>query len=400
MKKILNISNLYILLWSLYTLQGVLLPVGSLVSQSIFVVLMLISLYYAYEFHKSYKVTKYFKAVDLLLVMFIVYGVVLLMYGQDVNGLKVVNDYTYLQYTLMSFIPIYPFYIFSRQGLINKNVLFIWLFVFVVALTLKYFDLQQQILEEEDWEETINNIAYVFIVILPLICLFDDKKGIQYALWAYCAFFIISSFKRGAMLIGAICFIMFMFYSLKSVKFGGKLLIIIATTVIVFIGYQYIMGLLETSELFNRRLDETMEGDSSGRDSLYATFWNIFINQENPLRFLIGYGANGTLAWAGQYAHNDWLELAISQGLLGIIIYINYWRCSLQTWREIRKANTVDSNIGFVLGMTIFIAFAKSLFSMSFTNTPFYVSLIIGYCLGQYDKQEPSSIEISHSDVS
>lgn len=399
MKKILNISNLYILLWSLYTLQGVLLPVGSLVSQSIFVVLMLISLYYAYEFHQSYKVAKYFKAVDLLLVMFIVYGVILLLYGQNVKGLKVVNNYTYLQQTLISYIPIYPFYVFSQKGLLTKKALFFWLFVFVVALTLNYFNLEQHIMEEEDLEETINNIAYIFIVILPLICLYDDKKGIQYALWAYCAFFIIGSFKRGAMLIGAICFIMFMFHSLKSVKFGGKLLIIIATAVIVFIGYQYIMGLLETSELFNRRLDETMEGDSSGRDSLYATFWNIFINQENPWKFLIGYGANGTLALAGQYAHNDWLELAIGQGLLGIIIYINYWRCSLQTWREIRKTNTVDPNLAFVLGMTIFIAFAKSLFSMSFTNNPFYVSLIIGYCLGQYDKQKPN-IEISHTDVS
>lgn len=399
MKKIINISDLYILLWSLYTLQGVLLPVGSLLSQSIFVMLMLISLYYAYKFHQLYKVTKYFKAVDLLLVMFIVYGGVLLLYGQDINGIKVVNNYTYLQYTLMSFIPIYPFYIFSRQGLINKRALFIWLFVFVVALTLKYLDLQQQKLDEEGWEETINNISYVFIVILPLICMFDDKRLIQYFLWAYCAFFIIGSFKRGAMLIGAICFIMFMFHSLKSVKLGNKFLIIIVTAAVVFIGYQYVIGLMETSDLFNRRLDATMEGDSSGRDSLYAIFWKVIINQENPWKFLIGYGANGTLALAGQYAHNDWLELAIGQGLLGIIIYINYWRCSLQTWREIRKTNTVDPNIGFVLGMTIFIAFAKSLFSMSFTNNPFYVSLIIGYCLGQYDKQKPN-IEISHTDVS
>lgn len=382
MKKIFNIANLYILLWCLYTLQGVLIPVGSFVSRTVFVVIMLISLYYAYVFFTTQKATRYFRAMNMLLIMFIVYGIILLMFGQTVKGLKVVSNHTYLQHTLMSFLPVYPFYIFSQKGLIHKKMLLIWLLVFVFLVTLKYNYQEQIILENYVWEETVNNIAYVVLVLLPLICLFENRKIIQYVLFGYCMFLILSSFKRGAILIGAFCFVLFMFYSLKSTKGIKKIVIVLGGLVVIAVGYYYIMNLLETSDLFNRRLEATMEGDSSGRDSLYSAFWRIFSTEKNPLRFLIGYGANGTLALVGQYAHNDWLELAIDNGLLGIVLYLNYWICFAKTWRS---NENLAPTIRFVFGMTLFIAFAKTLFSMSYTNTPFYVTLTIGYCLAQYD---------------
>ena len=382
MKKHFNIANIYILLWCVYTLQGVLIPVGSFISRMVFVVIMFISLYYAYVFLTTQKATRYFRAMNMLLVMFIVYGIILLMFGQTVKGLKVVSNHTYLQHTLMSFLPVYPFYIFSQKGLINKKMLFPWILVFVVLLTLNYRYNEQVILEQLGSEEVVNNMAYLVLVLIPIICLFDDKRIIQYVLWGYCMFLIISSFKRGAMLIGAICFVFFMFRSIKASKGIKKYFILLGSIAVVFIGYKLIMDLMVNSDMFNRRLEATMEGDTSGRDSLYSAFWRIFSTEKNPLRFLIGYGANGTLALVGQYAHNDWLELAIDNGLLGIIIYLNYWICFAKTWRTNKQ---VAPTIRFVFGMTLFIAFAKTLFSMSFSNTPFYVTLTIGYCLAHYD---------------
>lgn len=390
MKKYFNIANIYILLWCVYTLQGVLIPVGSFVSRTVFVVIMFISLYYAYVFLTTQKTTKYFRAMNILLVMFIVYGIILLMFGQTLNGVKAVSNYAYLQHTLMSFLPVYPFYIFSKKSLINTKTLSFWIVFFVFVVTLSYNNLKKTILDQMGWEEIINNIGYVVLVLLPLICLFENKRLFQYVLWGYCLFLIIGSFKRGAIMIGGICFITFMFHSLKSTKGFKKNIVILISVAIVFIVYYYIMNLIETSSMFNRRLEGTFEGDVSGRDSLYSAFWRILSTETNPIRFLIGYGANGSLALVGEYAHNDWLELAIDNGLLGIVIYLNYWICFVKTWRSNKL---VDPTIRFVFGMTLFIAFAKTLFSMSYTNTPFYVTLAIGYCLAQYDNFQATPID-------
>lgn len=384
MKKIVNIANFYILLWMFYTLQDVFLPNASLTNQFVFIILILISIYYTFVFYRTYNTTNYFNAIVILLFMFIVYGSFLLLFGQT-TGYKVVSNYTYLQYALMSYLPIYPFFVFSKRGMITKNSLFYWLIIFTVALTLEYFSFQQMELLKTGWSETVNNTSYLFLVVVPMICLFQEKRSIQYVYWIYFMYFILNSFKRGAMLIGIICFVLFIWNSLKTGKRGYKLGALIAGTVLVIIGYRYFLTLQDSSELFNKRLEGTMSGDMSGREGLYTSFWTILKNQDNPLRILFGYGANGTLMLVGEYAHNDWLELAVDNGLLGVIIYIYYWICAFQTWKRCKNASIIDKNISFVIGLTFLIAFSKSLFSMSVTNNPFFVSLLIGYCLSQYD---------------
>ena len=84
-----------------------------------------------------------------------------------------------------------------------------------------------------------------------------------------------------------------------------------------------ISDIMMQNDYFQTRLTSTLEGNSSGRDEIYSHIWNVF-NNSNMFHYLFGYGAQGSFIMTAKFAHSDWLELLINQGLLGFIIYINY----------------------------------------------------------------------------
>ena len=79
------------------------------------------------------------------------------------------------------------------------------------------------------------------------------------------------------------------------------------------------------------------------------------------------------------HAHNDWLELAVNQGLLGIIVYAVYWKNVYKEWRHSDRTQPYSLAFGtLVLGL-----FVQSLFSMSYGNMEFYSTMLLGYCMAQ-----------------
>ena len=125
-----------------------------------------------------------------------------------------------------------------------------------------------------------------------------------------------------------------------------------------------------------RRIQDTLDGNSSGRDRIYTYFWNYFVYESNVLNFLFGRGANGTLELLNQYAHNDWLELAVNQGLLGVVFYFIYWKYFYKTWKH---TTNIDAKV--ILAMVVLINFPKSMFSMSYYDMTYVSTSVLGYAL-------------------
>lgn len=138
---------------------------------------------------------------------------------------------------------------------------------------------------------------------------------------------------------------------------------------------------MSTSDYMMSRIESTMQGNSSGRDKLYSYFWRYFTEEANALHYLIGRGANGTLEIYYNYAHNDWLEIAVNQGLLGLIIYAFYWLVFYKTWK-----NAINSDAKTIFVLTILILFAKSIFSMSYGAMTYVSASILGYALATVNK--------------
>ena len=379
MKKLFSISNIYILLWIVYDMQSFIFGrTGSLIAALIVVVLIAVSLYYCGYALMKYKLPDYVKGLTLLLGMFMVYGLVLILSGRKITVFgQVFSNYNYLKEIVISLLPIYPFYVFTRQGKLNEKTIRLLALFFLILTTYSFFYARQQYFNKFQ-KETTSNIGYRFVSLLPLFVFWYKRRYIQYAGLAVIMLCVLLSFKRGAIITGGICLAIFLYQTTEHVSRKQKIWTVLLSIIVIVAVVFFIQTLLNTNEFFNSRLEATLEGKSGGRDELYSVFWNHFKNESNPLHFLFGNGANATLIISTNYAHNDWLELAINQGVLGLIIYLYYW---IMFYKSLRKSS-FNNVIHLSLNLLFVICFFKSLFSMSYGNMSLYSNICIGYCMG------------------
>ena len=153
------------------------------------------------------------------------------------------------------------------------------------------------------------------------------------------------------------------------------------TVALVVAGVYFVMDMMSSSDYLLQRIEATKEGNSSGRDNLYSFFGTYFMERADALHYLFGRGANGTLEIYYNYAHNDWLEIAVNQGLLGIIVYAIYWKNLYSTWRQ---STNIEAKT--ILALVGIIYFAKTLFSMSYGDMTYVCTSVLGYALATYKK--------------
>jgi len=395
--KLFSLCNIYIFLWLVYYLQSMVFGrVGTIYSQVIILFLSTVSIYYMVYALIHYKVNPYLKALTELIVLLTIYGLVLIASPEVIyKSSGAMSKYTYLLNIYNSLLPIFPFYVFTRQGQLTRISLRWWTIFFLVAVLMQYQSNQQAALLKameagSNRDEVTNNVGYEFLAIIPLLAFFSDKKIIQYAGLAYVMVFLLLAMKRGAILIGAICLVYYLWSSMRGTRGNRKFFVVVLSVAVIVVGYYAVMDLLRNSDYFMYRLEVTQEGGTSGRDELFSTFFNHFINESNPFVFLFGNGAWGTLKLFQQVAHNDWLELAINQGLLGVVVYLVY----LTKFYKVIRTARFSNDIHLAITLLFIIYSLRSFFSMSYGDMSIYATFCLGYCLGMIAEKEasPSSI--------
>lgn len=389
--KIFTICDIYIVLRLIYELQFMLFgESGFFLSRLIFLLFIGISVYYTFYALARYKLPVFMKALSILLLMFTIYGIIPILDGEKFRvGPVVIPSYTYIQQIYLSLLPIFSFFVFYKKGVLTPKRIQRWILVFFVSLSLQFVQEKTKTLQMlmdagSRMEEVTNNVGYYFLGIIPLLAFLSNKKVFQYIGLAYAMTFIIMSVKRGAIIVGAICVAWFLFNTLKTARRSQKIAVILLGVAVVILGTYFVQGMLESSAYFNTRLEATIEGDSSGRDYYYTMFWNHFTNDSNLLRFLFGNGANATIIIGGNYAHNDWLEIAINQGLLGVIIYAFFFISFFKTCKVARFYDNVYLAVSSLFIMELF----KTLFSMSYADMSIYSTFCLGLCMGKISDYE------------
>ena len=367
-KNIFAFHNFYIFLWLFYSLQSLLLGGrGNFISQFILLFLIIVSIYHAYYAFSHYKVPPFVRALLMLILMFTIYGFILILSGKKIRYMSsgvLVRNYTYLKSIYISLLPFFSFYVFTVKQKLNISVLRNWTFVFFATVALLFFKNQQDQMTavmEGDFEFT-NNFGYEFLALIPLLALWSNKRIVQYMGLAIVLFFLLYGMKRGAILIGALCILLFMYRTIMTASVGKKKWLIFLSVIIILIGLYYVTDLINNSDYFNRRIEQTLEGNTSGRDRLFSVFLDYFLSKNSDIGFFLGNGANATLTISSNYAHNDWLEIAINQGVLGLFVYLLYWISSFKLWKNC----TYSKDIRLSLELILVICFLKSLFSMSY----------------------------------
>lgn len=391
MKQHLNGCTFYFLICLLFALGRGPVYIGSQV------LLILISFYYAVYANIHYRLPAFFKALNVLLIMFTIYGFLLIIKGEQLMiqvSYQAVSNNSYLLNIYRSLLPIYAFYVFARKGWLTEQTMKFWFFVFLILTIRSFYNNQASLLRKavesgSSAEEFTNNVGYSFVALLPALVLFYKKPIIQYILMAVCGYFILMGMKRGAILSGAVCLAWFLYVNYKKTPKNRRWIVVIVSVMVVLAGVYFVQYMMNTSAYFVYRVEATKAGESSQRDMLYSTFYNHFIHEDNPFLFLFGNGANATLKIGENYAHNDWLAIAIDQGVLGLVIYAVYWICFFISWRK----SKCHPRAFMAIGMLMIIYFLTTWFSMSFTSVTRCAAMVLGYYLAVYDMEEEPIIE-------
>lgn len=381
----INRCDIFLVVWVLYYLQGIVYPAGGAISITLLGVNLLVSANCAIKVLQWKNNPIYFKGFNMLILLFTVYGIALIVTSPStlyypLSG-KDMPSYNYIKSIYLSLLPIYPFYYYAKKGYLTEKRLQIWGLIFLASVTLSYFRMQRdalaELLEEgSSAEEVTNNMGYLFLSILPMLVIYRKKPLLQFATFAFVMVFLIMGMKRGAIAIGFVSAIYFMWQIIS--KSRGKMrfvFILLSVSICVSVVYFFIHE-MATSDYMQHRIESTMEGNSSGRDKLYSFFWHYFTDEADIMHYFIGRGANGTLEIYYNYAHNDWLEIAVNQGCLGLVVYALYFLGFYKTWKS---ATNTDAKT--ILALMLFIYFAKAMFSMSYADMTFVATSPLGYAL-------------------
>lgn len=390
----LNRCDWFIIVWVLYYLQGVLYPTGGAISIGLLGINLLVSIYCAIKIWQMPNNPPYITGLNLLVLMFTIYGFYLILMNPStvyysMSGMSMAS-YNYIKCIYLSLLPIYAFYYFSLKGYLTVERLRWWAVVFCISCVVSYYNYMHQAMERllesgSSAEEITNNAGYLFLSLIPIWVVYRRKPLLQYAGLAFCMAFILMGMKRGAIAIGGVVILYLIWQIIRNARGKQRVIVILLTAVLAVVGVYFVIDMMTSSDYFMQRLEATKEGNSSGRDSLYSFFWTYFTEKADAIQYLFGRGANGTLEIYYNYAHNDWLEIAVNQGLLGIIVYAVYWKKFYSTWRQ---STNIEAKT--ILALVGIIYFAQTLFSMSYGDMTYVSTSVLGYALATY--RNPNTI--------
>lgn len=319
-----------------------------------------------------------------MLTLFTIYGVIIII----TNGFSVrigeveLSSISYLKSYLLSILPVFSGYYYTKRGFVNVELLKKWIPFFLIIGGLVFYREETErmalLLEDGMNEESFtNNAGYFILGILPCSLIYYKKPVYQYLVVLFCAFFILMSMKRGAIIIASlvICYMVFTEYVRGSAKI--KTTVIIGGAFAICFGLYYINHYLIQNDFFMGRIADTLEGKTSGRDVLYSSLVDHIIHKMTLFSFIMGEGGMATVRIIGKYAHNDWLEIFICHGVMGVSLFIYYWSTFMRSCRN--KQLHITSRMMLISYLIMY--FIMTFFSMSIGGMTVFAGLMIGFAL-------------------
>ena len=163
------------------------------------------------------------------------------------------------------------FFQYASVGYITTSRIRVYAMVLLLSLIPQFYYQQDQIMLASDREEVTNNMGYTFLSIIPLLFFFTSKPLIQYSLLAITMLYIIISMKRGAIVIGSLSVIALIWSNLFSKDSKHKIWSLLFAVVLVVATVAVVSNMMAEGGYFAYRVEQTLSGDTSGRDVIYET---------------------------------------------------------------------------------------------------------------------------------
>ncbi len=386
MLKQFNLCNLFLFAFIVYFAQGSFYANGSIISQFMLIVFLLISVYCGIRVLNERGKPFFIWALYLFLGMYLI-GTVWAYTGDlaSTRGGTIVNPLDYFKRILISLTPFFAGYYFSKKGQLGEKVMLVFFLFLIIDTVFSFYFNNERVLSRYSTvkEEVTNNISYNFVGLLLFIPLLSKRIYWGYAGMGVLFYYIMIGAKRGAIIIGFLLAILNVFYLLRSS--GKDVKKIIRNFFIGLVGLVAV-GLIayfvfQDRTYLQRRLEQTLEGNVSGRDTIYSAILYAWYESDSIWNYLFGLGYLSSIRIAGNYAHNDWLELLSSFGLCGVFVYILFF---VGLFKIALNRNHTFEQRYIVFMFTIYLGL-KSLISMGFMDsfTTGIGLILVGYILGK-----------------
>ena len=377
--------------FALYSLQGSLGSFGAMVGVPLLLVVLLLGFYYMLYVNTRLKITNFLRVVNILVLLFTIYSIYYIVFDDRVYTLIKpleyieINKTTTLKNALLSFLPLYLYYWASKKNIIDEKWLKLFLLFWIIVSMISYIQYEIAGLQYKstfgiETEELTNNKGFEFLTLFPFLLVVPLSFRTRYLLLSIFFVMVFSSFKRGTIIVMLIFFVIFIVHEFKSSAIKVKLRLMGLTTISLTFLFYYICNLFEESAYLQSRLEGTLEGNSSGRDRIYLTLWEYFIKKSDFIHQIFGHGTDYTVYVCGNFAHNDWLELLICYGIIGLCVFIYYF---IALWHDCQHMYYKNYRVGMYMILIMFLFL--SLFSMSYPN--FSTSVFLGFCLGKINRR-------------
>lgn len=360
-------------LLTVYMMQGVLYPSGTIISQSIlFLILAIGSMCFFRSVLDRNIPTAVAVFAFFILMLTLTYLVSpKIQYGWKYEAIGAVNTFGQFKNTCsFSLLFFIGYYSGMRQNVNWKIISAVFSMLLTVAVIM-FFDNKQELMMEltrkgiTNREGVTNNAAYGFVVLipfLPIVMSHIKKKYLIIGVVVFMASLIIMGSKRGAILSMIVSTVFSVFYYLYHIRLDvnktiGILLMLIVGGVLMFYA-------IEQNEYLIGRLEKTQTSGIGTRKIAYSVLWDYWNHESSNFAYFFGNGSSASIKVWGNYAHNDWLELLTDNGLLGVVTYALLFfsffllirRSELSPWYRLS------------MYLCLLIWFLQTCFSMGYTD--------------------------------
>ena len=389
--KSLKIDNIAVYLFLaaivIYFCQGSLYANGSIISQGAMALWMLINLSYLIKYAFKFKLI----FLEKIIFWFWFINTCYWSFSEKVlisawyEPLSTMNNFKSIFCTLLTYFPVRYF---TRKNILTEKKLSYFAAIMLVVFILSFLCFEVQMLYELNREAITNNMGYRFVALLPLLAIFRKIKY-TYITVFIASYFVIMSSKRGAILCCALLFVLLFYYSFKNIPRNKKLVYSILILGIFAISVHYLIEIFISNEYLITRLSNMEAGEDDSGNARFNQISAIinYTTNGSIFHFLFGYGFDKSVMMAGNYAHNDWVELLANLGVFGCVLYLMFFTSLIKIFTKNKNLLDPIQKLMFVSVLSCWLL--MSMFSMGYiSNNSFLYTLVIAYLISQIEKQK------------
>lgn len=259
----------------------------------------------------------------------------------------------------MAILVMFTYYIFALKDpkKTQRNIFIIYAMQIVYVF---YTLLYDRFYVQAEAELFDSNAGFLMVTCIPMTLMLPNKR---LRLYAYIAVVVgcIFSGQRSAALAAIVSFPFCWKHLKQHIKKSDKIFLLILVSIVIY----PILKIAIYNIMLRNELDASTGSYGSGRSIFWLIVWNDFWNKD-LLHILFGNGMNSIAPLLKMKfgiaigAHNGWLDMLYSYGILGLILYLNI---ILKIFLSNKKISRYVSDYKNILLIIVIIFTLKSITS-------------------------------------